>query len=82
MTWHGTSTHCPLCSVSGRINDILELKGFNDVTSLLRTGDDYTKPTTVAGDEDTEAITIAVDTEESTDDDFEELPNFSAPTSR
>ena len=44
MTWRGTSTRCPLCSVSGRINDVLELKGFNDVTSLLRTGDDDTEP--------------------------------------
>ena len=79
MTWPGTSTGSPLCSVSGRINDVLEL---NDVTSLLHTGDDDTKPTTVAGDKDTEPITIAVDTEESTDDDFEELPNFSAPTSQ
>ena len=76
MSWRGTSTRCPLCSVSGRI-DVLELKGFNDLTSLLRTGDGDTEPT---GDGDTEPVTTAVDKEESTDDDFEDLPNFATPT--
>ena len=70
MTWRGTSTRCPLCSISGQMNDILELKGFNDVTSLLR-----------AGGGDTESTAMAVNTGERTDDDFEDLPNFAVPTS-
>ena len=51
-------------------HDVLELKGFNDVTSLLH-----------ARDGDTESTAIAVNTGESTDDDFEDLPNFAVLTS-
>ena len=64
---HITSSRCPLCSVSGRMDDVLELKGIDDDISLLRVGDRENESTT----------TIAVDTGESTDDDFEDLPNFS-----
>ena len=58
---------------SGRMNDVLKLKGFTDVTSLLYAED---------GDTESEPTTIAVDTGESTDEDFEELPNFAVSTSR
>ena len=68
-TWRGTSTRCPLCSICGRMSDLLELKGFDDVTSLLR-----------AGDRESESTTIAVDSGETSSDDFEDLPNFPVPT--
>lgn len=71
MTWRGTSTRCPLCSVSDRLGDTLELKGFDEITCLLR-----------AGDRENEASTVAVDAGDSSDDDFEDLPNFAVPTSR
>ena len=56
--------------LSFRPNNVLELKGFTDVTSLLRAegGDTESEPT--------------VDTGESTDENFEELSNFAVPTSR
>ena len=71
-TWCSTSSCCPLCSVSGRMDDVLKLKGLDDVISFLR-----------VGDSENESTMIAVDTGESTsDDNFEDLPNFSVSASR
>ena len=54
------------------MDDVLELKGLDDVISFLRVGDG-----------ENESTIIAVDTGESTsDDDFEDLPNFSVSVSR
>ena len=70
-TWRETSTRCPLCAVSGRMADTIELKGFDDLTSLFHIGEG-----------EKESTTVAIDAGESTDDssgDFEEMPSFTTP---
>ena len=70
-TWCETSTRCPLCSVSGRMADTIELKGIDDLTSVFHIGEG-----------ERESTTVAIDARESTDDksdDFEEMPSFTTP---
>ena len=69
--WCGTSSRCPLCSVSGQMDDVLQLKGFDDFISFLRVEDRENVPTT------NEPTIITIDTGESTEStDDDDLPNI------
>ncbi len=40
QTWLLTHTHCPLCSVTGRMTELVAIKGMDDLTGFFRVDDD------------------------------------------
>lgn len=68
--WCLTNTHCPLCSVTGRMTESFCLKGFHD---LLGVSDRHTVPATSSPVTDLEAAS------DDSANEFEEMPAFQVP---
>lgn len=69
-TWRDNSSHCPLCSVVIPTSNTFELKGFYDMPFVGRT--------TEATDRSTSAVTVIDVSDNSSSEEFEDLPPFSS----